>query len=318
MRFGEGGSIIVAVGACGVSCDVCKLRLMEVCSTCGPGKSLEASRKLDAQERLLGSPCPILACARLNRVDFCLRDCSRFSCENFEAGPYPFSAGFLAMQRRRRGSTPTAQTHNRTSLHVPSEYWENLLARDPRRVCECTGAEILPGGGLVIPYLSETLRVDPERRLLLVRDGDAWVAREDDMLELVLLLYLTRVETPVALEGATVAPEGLKEAHYFRGPHALDLALLVDRYGNDAAGFRESALSLGGRLLSLSSDVACQLWPLPRVPLTYLLWLGDDEFPAKISVLFDRSIERIFTASAIWTLVKVVSRALVVGLRPAA
>ncbi len=305
------------VGACGVSCDVCKLRLMELCSTCGPGKSQEASRKIEAQERLLGGPCPILACARLRGVDFCLRDCGRFPCENFEAGPYPFSAEYLAMQRRRRALSPRALTHNRTALQVPSEYWEHLLALDAREVCNLTGAELLPGGGFVVPHLNETLLVDPERRMVLVRTENGWVAREDAMLELVVLLYLTHLQTPVSLEGKTVAPEGLKEGHYFRGPHALDLTPLVERYGNDARGFREAGLSLGGRLLSLASDEACQLWPLPRVPLYYLLWLGDDEFPAKISVLFDRSIERVFSASAIWTLVKVVSRALLVGPRPA-
>ncbi|MHC1741411.1 MAG: DUF3786 domain-containing protein [Syntrophobacteraceae bacterium] len=300
-------------GACGINCDVCKLRLMELCSTCGPGKSSEAERKLEAQKRILGQPCPILACARLNQIDFCLRDCSRFPCENFVSGPYPFSDGFLAMQKRRRGETPAAQTHNRTALTVPSEYWEALLAKDPEMVCRSTGAERLGTGGLTLSFLNETLRVDGERRTLESLADGRWVPRSDSMLELVVLLYLTRTEPDVMLEGSRVAPEGLKEAHYFRGPHALDVASLLDRYGNDAKGFGDAVLALGGRLITMASDVAGELRPLPLVPLTYLLWVGDDEFPAKISVLFDRSIEKVFSASAIWTLVKVVSRALLTG-----
>jgi hypothetical protein len=302
-------------GACGVNCDVCKLRLMELCSTCGPGKSPEAAGKLEAQKRLLGNPCPILACARLNHIDFCPRDCSRFPCDNFAAGPYPYSDGFLAMQKRRRDEAPAARTHNRTDLQVPSEYWDALQAKDPVAVCRCTGAEALSTGGFSLRFLNETLRVNLDDRALETRVEERWLPRSDAMLELVVLLYLTRLETTVTLGSEKVAPEGLKEAHYFRGPHALDLASLVDRYGDDAEGFRRAAVSFGGRLVELASDAACELWPLPLVPLTYLLWVGDDEFPAKISVLFDRSIERVFSASAIWTLVKVVSRALVTGPR---
>jgi hypothetical protein len=302
-------------GVCGVNCDVCKLRLMELCSTCGPGKSPEAGRKLEAQKRLLGNPCPLLACARLNQIDFCMRDCSRFPCDNFAVGPYPFSAGFLAMQKRRRRETPAAHTHNRTALQVPSDYWDDLQAKDPEAVCRCTGAEALSTGGFSLRFLNETLRVDPENRVLETRVQDQWAPRSDAMLELVVLLYLTRIETPLRLGSEKVAPEGLREAHYFRGPHALDLVPLVDRYGNDADGFCQAALALGGRLVSLASDAACELLPLPWVPLTCLLWVQDDEFPAQISVLFDRSIEQVFSASAIWTLVKVVSRALLTGPR---
>ena len=93
-------------GVCGINCDVCKLKLLDLCSTCGPGKSPEAFRKLEAQERILGGACPILRCAGMKRIDYCLRDCDAFPCENFASGPYPFSQGFLDMQERRRQRKP--------------------------------------------------------------------------------------------------------------------------------------------------------------------------------------------------------------------
>jgi hypothetical protein len=45
----------------------------------------------------------------------------------------------------------------------------------------------------------------------------------------------------------------------------------------------------------------------------YLFWLGDDEFETRISVLFDRSIEEVFSADVIWGLVNRVSTALLQG-----
>lgn len=54
-------------GACGINCDTCRLNLLGICTTCGSGTSAEAQRKMAAQQRLLGAPCPILDCAAINR-----------------------------------------------------------------------------------------------------------------------------------------------------------------------------------------------------------------------------------------------------------
>ena len=103
-------------GACGINCDVCRLNLLTICSTCGPGKSQEAQRKIAAQEKILGAPCPILACAFNHGVDYCPRDCDRFPCDQFEAGPYPFSQAYLNMQERRRKESPRAKGSRKNNL----------------------------------------------------------------------------------------------------------------------------------------------------------------------------------------------------------
>ena len=61
------------------------------------------------------------------------------------------------------------------------------------------------------------------------------------------------------------------------------------------------------------ADIAYKLHPFPRVPLYFLLWRGDDEFAPQMSVLFDRSIEKVLAADAIWALVNRVSTALLEG-----
>jgi hypothetical protein len=298
----------MATGACGVDCEVCRLRVMEVCSTCGPGRSPEAARKLEAQRRILGSPCPILACAALKDVDFCLRDCTEFPCVNFKAGPYPFSQGFLAMQERRRKEPPPALTHNRSPLMVPGEYWEKAAAREPS---ELATAGIIPGphGGICLPSFNEMLWVDTLGRRLCRQEGGHSMELMDPLRELVTLLYLMNVQPASPGEGGLIGVGDLKEAHYFRGPHVLDLKGLVDRFGYDAKGFRHAATLLGGEAVDMA-DVGCRLVPYPRAPLTFLLHEGDEEFQPKMTVMFERSIEGIFSASGIWSLVKVATRAL--------
>jgi hypothetical protein len=92
----------VYVGPCGLACSVCGLYLGGICSPCGPGDSVEARAKINAQERL-GFRCPVLACAVKGGIGHCSRDCGKFPCANYERGPYPLSYGFLQMYRRRRG-----------------------------------------------------------------------------------------------------------------------------------------------------------------------------------------------------------------------
>jgi hypothetical protein len=53
--------------------------------------------------------------------------------------------------------------------------------------------------------------------------------------------------------------------------------------------------------------------PFPQIPVTYVLWTADDEFPASVSVLFDSSITRWFELDMIFTLVWVLTERIVEG-----
>jgi hypothetical protein len=48
----------------------------------------------------------------------------------------------------------------------------------------------------------------------------------------------------------------------------------------------------------------------PKVPLHYLLWKGDDEFQATVTILFDRSIEQHLAGDAIWAMTNLVTNIL--------
>jgi len=299
-------------GACGIDCNVCQLRLTGACSTCGPGTSAEAQRKLEAQQRILGSPCPILACASINRIAFCLRDCAKFPCENFSAGPYPFSQGFLAMQERRRQQPPQPYAPDGSHVTVASEYWHRLRNQDPGLICHRTGFVALAGEQLAFRFLNADMMVDIRQGCLKRSINGLWQPAEDRLLELATVLYLISVQDVYPLGRDIVGPKDLKEGHFFQGPHELKIAPLLERYGKDAAGFRGAAERLDGEAVDMA-DTAFRLKPFPRIHLYYLLWEGDDEFPPRMSVLFDRSIEHVLAADAIWGLVTRVSTALLRG-----
>ncbi|UCF89990.1 MAG: DUF3786 domain-containing protein [Desulfobacterales bacterium] len=302
----------MSTGTCGINCDVCQLNLLGTCSTCGPGNSREAAQKLAAQTRILGNTCPILACASVNRIAYCLRDCHSFPCDHFRKGPYPFSQGYIDMQARRRREKPPAWGPDHPRVTVPADYWEAMQTKDVVTLCNLTLFSPCADRQLLFRFLQEDILIDIKDRCLKRRSGDGWQKTADPLLELVTLVYLIRVDAVYPLGRDIVGPQDLKEGHFFRGPHALQVAPLLQRYGHDIDGFKKTAAYLAGEPLDLA-DAAFRLRPFPRVPLYYLLWQGDEEFAPRISVLFERSIEKVLAADAIWGLVNRVSGALLAG-----
>lgn len=302
----------MATGACGINCDACRLNLMRVCSSCGPGKSLEARKKMAAQVRILGAPCPILECASGRKIDYCLRDCDEFPCGRL--GAYPFSEGFLNMQERRRRQAVQELDPTKEKILVPPEYWEDLEKRDPETLCGNALATVFSQEDLVLPFLGKEILVDRKHHSLRSKRQGEWVEVKHPLLELLVLVYLLNAR-PEVLSRDLVSAMELKTAHFFQGPHELRTGKVLECFGRNLEAFRKAAESLGGERQTLA-DAAYRIPAFPRVPLYYLLWEGDEEFEPRLSVLFDRSIETHLPADAIWGLVALVSEALVKAPEP--
>ena len=165
---------------------------------------------------------------------------------------------------------------------------------------------------LVFIFKNESVLVDVIGRCLKRNDGRGWEKTHDPLLELVTVIYLNRVKKLYPLGSDIVGVKDLREAHFFQGPHVLQTDPLLQRYGQDISGFKDVAQYLEGRPVDMA-DAAYELFPFPRVPLYFLFWQGDAEFDPRISVLFDRSIEAVFAADAIWGLVNRVATALLQG-----
>lgn len=298
-------------GACGINCDVCRLNMLGICSTCGPGTENEAQEKIAAQKRIFGIPCPILACARKNRIAFCSRDCDRFPCPIFREGPYPFSQGYLNMQERRRSEVTRARTPSGKDVEVPSTYWDDLEKRDVKALTEKTLAKDYTPMGLLLPFLDEMLLIDSQNRCIHRQINGQWTPVDAPLLELLSLVYLLNA-VPEGLSLEMVSVKELKSAHFFRGPHMLKTRPLLARYGHDLEGFKRVAQIRGGEILDLA-DASCRLLPFPKAPFYYLFWKGDEEFQPTLSILFDRSIEHHLPPDAIWGLVNLVSDILCLG-----
>jgi len=190
--------------------------------------------------------------------------------------------------------------------------WQDLEGRSSEELANLTLGTPLPGNCLALRFLDAEVQVDiPGHRLLRVQ-GDERIPLDDPLLELATLVYLNRVDIVLPIDRDIVGLQDLKESHFFVGPHELRTAIVRERYGKDPKAFQQAVTALDGRLEDMA-DAAGRLLPFPRMPLYFLIWFADDEFPADLRVLFDRSIERFLPADAIWALVNRVATALADG-----
>ena len=212
------------------------------------------------------------------------------------------------MQQRRRASRAPVKAPYGDAVQVPPDYWKQLQTRDPVELAEMARGDYRASEGLVLNVLAENILVDIAQRQLCAYENDRWAAVADPFLELLVLVYLLNVRH-VTVSGELCSVKDLKDAQFFQGPHALDVRPLLQRYGEDPAGFCRAAETLGGEAVDLA-DVAYRLMPFPKIPLYYLLWEGDEEFGPTLTILFDKTIEDHLAADAIWGTVNMVTQAL--------
>jgi hypothetical protein len=187
--------------------------------------------------------------------------------------------------------------------------WRELSSLETGEVCVRTAVRYDGNRGCyLIPFLCRTYGCYPALRLIKPLDHDG-AQRLSFQFYLVVLTYLLRAQ-PVGLSGKTVTASEIRGGDFFfRGPHSLFTRPLEERFGNDAPSFLRAGSKLGGRETGFG-DASIGLVPLPRVPLGYILWTVDEEFPARVVVTFDASVEEHLPLDVIWALVNVVGRLL--------
>lgn len=131
-------------------------------------------------------------------------------------------------------------------------------------------------------------------------EAEAVAGRFSYFLNHSVLWYLAAAKD-IGLTGRLLKPESLKGGHhFFTGTHELPLRALAGKYGHDRDAFLARARELGGRELGFG-DASAELLPLPRVPVTLIVWLGDEEFPPRADLLLDSSCEIQLSLDIIWS-----------------
>jgi hypothetical protein len=107
---------------------------------------------------------------------------------------------------------------------------------------------------------------------------------------ILLLHYLIRADGS-PLTGRWVGYKDIPGGLLYAGVFARRVTEpLVRKFGKSGKWFKEIGIKLGGKSAEVG-DTSFMLHAFYSVPLQYVLWEGDEEFPPSIQLLFDSSVD---------------------------
>ncbi len=217
----------------------------------------------------------------------------------------------LSVQKTKKSAAREGVMSNneKDSRQTHAGYWERLAQVRPEEVCSRTDAIYnAERKGYLLPILNQKYLIVPEEQKIFCMRGESCLEEKlRDYFYLMTLLYLLEAKTGEPTRTWVSEKELKGGTTFFRGPHALQVEGLREAFGKDPEGFSRAGSRLGGVEL-LFGDKAFALTVFPKVPLAYILWKEDTEFPAQITVLFDGTISHHFSLDGIWCIVAEVSQ----------
>lgn len=224
------------------------------------------------------------------------------------------------MKKRTRTETPSPSVSLDAMTQwqqeeIDAAYWEELMTLDPADVCRRSLGTYDPGGEVYrIPLLHQGYMIHPfGRSIKRETDPAARSHRSGDILfdeALVLMIYLLRARE-IPLAGRQQTEKDLPGGEtFFRGPHELARRPILEHFGRNPEAFLGAGAALGGQRLDFG-DAAFRFHALPRIPLDYILWAEDDEFPARLTIAFDPTVSDHLPLDVVWALVHLATRRLV-------
>ena len=183
--------------------------------------------------------------------------------------------------------------------------------RDIEALCRKSSAQYLEIDAkkvIVIEYLNQSYLISLPDIEISLRNSEETVPIEDKIL---MLHYLISAKgTPLSNRMITYKelPEG---ANYFPNFAQRVIKPLIGHFGKEPHRLIDVAGKLGGSSADYG-DAAVTINVFSRVPITFVLWRGDDEFAPRGSIMFDSTIPdylstediNVLCASIAWKLVR--------------
>jgi hypothetical protein len=182
--------------------------------------------------------------------------------------------------------------------------WNALEGLDPTEVAKRAGVIYdAESESYSLNLFSSPVDVFPGKRAMTAHSEQTELAltRFSYFSKISVLSYLANAKD-IEPSGHIVKPaEAGALSTYFEGSHALPLDGLAGKYGADKDAFIEKGKTLGATV-GEHGDVSLQLHPFEKIPVELVLWLGDDEFPARADLLVDSTCGLHVPADIIWSI----------------
>jgi len=182
--------------------------------------------------------------------------------------------------------------------------WEALGGMDPSDVEKRTGAIFdHASSAYVLECLGQDIRVNLKTQQITSDSRYGSVLTEDlrEFSWLPFLHYLVHAQDVPPSENF-VNPSTLPGGQIFvQGAHVLPLPQVAAQFDGKRDAFLERVAQLAGTPVD-HGDVAALFLPFPRTPVMFIVWFGDDEFPAESSLLVDSGCTTHLSPDVVWAM----------------
>ncbi len=168
---------------------------------------------------------------------------------------------------------------------------EIFAGKDPGEVAGKAGGRF-NDRSVIVPHLDRSivLHVDTGRFTIGERGEEAQI-----WLAILAIHYLNNADGRQPT-GKLKHFREFKEGHFYEPAfNRRTKEILVQAFGNDPAPMIAAAGKLGGKIIR-SGDASVELSYFPSLPITCIVWKGDEEFSPEATVLFDETADRYFSA----------------------
>jgi hypothetical protein len=186
---------------------------------------------------------------------------------------------------------------------------ERLAAvADIKEQCRKSGAQYLPAEKAAsVRHLNQSYKISFTDGEVSLFDSEEAVPVRDKIL---ILHYFTRAKgTP--LTGKLITYKELQEGiNYYPTFFKRAIDPIVNHFRDEPSRLLDATTTLGGHKADYG-DMAVTFDAFPRVPLTLVLWRGDNEFAPDGNILFDSTIPDYLPTEDITILCEVIAWRLV-------
>jgi len=180
--------------------------------------------------------------------------------------------------------------------------WEMLESLDPPTVCKNAAVHFDNAeSSYSLPTFCTIVSVNTRERAITTQGtfGAGMLGKYRYFFVHACLWYLVSAKD-IPCTGRHVRPQDISGGQaFFRGSHVLPLSGIEQKYGDDRNGFFARGAELCAEKLPYG-DASLKVLPMPRIPVIFILRLGDDEYPPRVDMLLDSTAELHLPIDIIW------------------
>jgi len=168
---------------------------------------------------------------------------------------------------------------------------KEISKKNPLHVCRLSGGQFIEKANesdkIHIKFLNRMISISwPD--LIFSQDSD----KEIKIKEKILILHYLNNAKKEDLTGDLIAYQEIPSARFYLSAfNARSRDPFIAAFGENPDKLLVVAQELFAAQIASMGDVSVTIQAFPKVPITLIIWQGDDEFPPNGTILFDSSIK---------------------------